>query len=173
MSQNVPTHETHQPIQVTIPTEDDTRTERGPMPTPSLWQVGVKATHKATRREVVVRVIDHKTNQFRAVGDDRTTWQACAEWDVLVELTPQERKKDEARLVLQDEIASLDAEVLPLVEVLCDDADPEKALAKLRAMRRAGMLGAPPSPAAVAAHEQFAASDAARPKRTRKPKVTE
>lgn len=169
MSQNVPTHETHQPIQVTIPTEDDVRAERGPMPVPSLWQVGVKATHKATRREVVVRVVDHKTNQFRAVGDDRTTWQACADWDVLVEPTPQERKKDEARLTLQAEIAELDGEVLPLVEVLCDDPDPEKALAKLRAMRRAGMLGAPVEPAPSGSYTERVEAK----RRARKPKVTE
>lgn len=138
---NVPNHVTHQPVQVVVPSDDDTMVERGPAHTPSLWQAGVQVTHKASRKTGIVRCVDWKTNQFRLVGESRTSWQHCAEWDVLVEPTQAERQKDEAREQLQAEIAELDAEVLPLVEVLCDDADPAKALGKLRAMRRAGMLG--------------------------------
>ena len=140
---NAPNHETHQPIKVEIPADDDVMVERGAMPTPSLWQEGVQVTHKATRRVGVVRIVDWKTNQFRLVGEPRTLWQACSDWDVLVEPTPQERAKDAARETLLAEIAGLDKDVLPLVEVLCDHDDPEKALAKLRAMQKLGMLRSP------------------------------
>lgn len=144
---NVPNHVTHQPVQVVVPSDDDTMVERGPSHTPSLWQTGVQVTHKASRRTGIVRCVDWKTNQFRLVGESRTSWQHCSEWDVLVEPTVAERQKDEAREQLAAEIAELDADMLSLVEVLCDDADPAKALGKLRAMRRAGMLGEAPAPA--------------------------
>lgn len=136
-------HTTHQPIKVTIPTEDDLLVERGRLPTPSIWQIGVQVTHKADpSRTGTVRAVEYGTRQFRIVGSARTQWDSFDEWNVLVEKTPAERAKDEARELLAIELDALDADDLAAVQVLCDDDDPAKALAKLAAMRKMGILAA-------------------------------
>lgn len=143
MSNEAPDHTTHQPIKVSIPTDDDLFVERPRLHTPSLWQAGVQVTHKADpSRAGHVRVVDHMTNQFRLVGQPRTMWESFENWNVLVEKTEAEKAKDEAREMLRLEMESLDADDLAAVEVLCDDPDPTKALAKLSAMRKLGIVGA-------------------------------
>jgi len=143
MSQQQPDHSTHQPIKVSIPTEDDLHVERPRMPVPSIWQVGVQVTNKADpNRTGTVRAVDHSTRQFRLVGSARTMWDVFDEWNVLVEKTPAEKAKDEARELLAIELESLDADDLAAVQILCDDEDPAKALAKLGAMRKMGILAA-------------------------------
>lgn len=138
----VPDHTTHTPIQVTVPTEDDVLLERPRLPTPSLWQDGVRVTHRMDRdRKGIVRRVDWVTNQFRLVGAPRTAWESCEHWDVLVEKSESERAKDAARDALAAEMEALDVDDLAAVEVLCDDPDPVKALAKLSAMRKLGIVG--------------------------------
>lgn len=142
---NAPNHLTHTPIQVVVPTEDDVHVERPRAPTPSLWQEGVQVTHRADRsKHGVVRRVDYVTRQFRLVGAVRTSWESFDEWDVLVEKSQAEKEKDVARDKLRAELDALDADDLAAVEVLCDDADPTKALAKLNAMRKLGILSSKP-----------------------------
>lgn len=142
MTQHAPDHTTHTPINVIVPKEDDVGAERERLPTPSLWQDGVMVTHKQDReRKGHVRRVDHMTRQFRLVGQPRTSWESFDNWDVLVEKSEAEKQKDAAREKLQAELAALDADDLASVEVLCDDPDPAKALAKLGAMRKLGIIG--------------------------------
>lgn len=148
MSNQAPNHTTHTPIQVVVPTEDDVLLERPKMPTPSLWQDGVQVTHKADReRKGVVRRVDWVTRQFRLVGAPRTAWESFDQWDVLVEKSAAEMAKDAARAALAAELETLDADDLAAVEVLCDDPDPAKALTKLNAMRKLGIIGGKPTKA--------------------------
>lgn len=142
-----PTLETHIPIKVEVPADGDyTGVGRPPLPTPSLWQPGVKVVHKLSGREAVVRLIDYYTEQFRAYypdtgeNDDRTTWQVCRDWNVAVQLAPKELERQKAREALEAEIAKLDEHDLAAVSVLVDDPDPKKALAKLEAMRKLGVI---------------------------------
>ncbi len=142
MSQQQPDHTTHTPIQVHVPTEDDVHMERQRLPTPSLWQDGVQVTHKQDReRKGVVRRVEYATRQFRLVGQPRTSWESFDQWDVLVEKSAAEKAKDAAREQLEQELAALDADDLASVEVLCDDPDPSKGLAKFNAMRKLGIIG--------------------------------
>ncbi len=142
MSQQAPDHTTHVPIQVVIPTEDDIMLERPRAPTPSLWQEGVQVTNKADpERKGTERHVEYVTRQFRLVGQPRTHWESFENWNVLVEKSPEEKAKDAARVELETELASLDADDLAAVSVLCDDPDAEKALAKFNAMKRLGIIG--------------------------------
>lgn len=142
MSQQAPDHTTHTPIQVAVSLEDDVLLERERMPTPSLWQEGVQVTHRVDQeRKGVVRRVDWVTRQFRLVGQPRTSWESFENWVVLVEKSAAEKAKDAARLALQAELEALDADDLAAVEVLCDDPDPSKALVKLNAMRKLGIIG--------------------------------
>lgn len=145
MTQQAPDHTTHQPIKVLIPTEDDVLVQRERLPTPSLWQVGVQVTHKADQtRTGTVRVVDYVTNQFRLVGSSRTMWESFEHWNVLVEKTPEEKAKDEARELFLLELESLDPDQLLAVEALCDDPDPAKALAKFNGLKKLGVIGGKP-----------------------------
>lgn len=137
-----PDHTTHVPIQVVVPTEDDVLLERPRAHTPSLWQQGVQVTNKEDQdRKGVVRAVDYVTRQFRLVGEPRTHWESFDNWVVLVEKSPEEKARDAARAELEAELASLDADDLAAVSVLCDDPDAAKALAKFNAMKRLGIIG--------------------------------
>lgn len=141
-TQQAPDHTTHTPIKVVVPTEDDVVFERPRAHTPSLWQDGVQVTHRKDReRTGVVRRVDHLTRQARLVGQPRTSWESFDDWDVLVEKSAEEKAKDAARERLALEMESLSQDDLAAVEVLCDDPDPEKGLAKLNAMRKLGIIG--------------------------------
>lgn len=148
MSQQ-PNHETHVPVKVTIPDDGAFATERAVLPTPSIWQEGVKVKHRSLPIENVVRHVDHKTNQFRPVFDrtgqpaSRTTWESFADWEPLVEMSQAEKDRQAALAKLQAEMDSLGPDDLAAVQVLVDDPSPEKALAKLEAMRRLGIIGKP------------------------------
>lgn len=142
MSNQAPNHLTHQAIQVVIPTEDDVHVQRERLPTPHLFQDGVQVWHKQDpERKGVVRRCDHATRQFRLVGQPRTSWECFDDWNVLVEKSEAEKAKDAAREHLEAELAALDADELAAVQVLVDDDDAVKALAKFNAMRRLGMIG--------------------------------
>lgn len=137
-----PDHTTHTPIKVVIPTEDDLVLERERLETPSIWQEGVQVTHKQDPdRKGVVRRVEYTTRQFRLVGQPRTSWESFDNWNVLVEKTAAEKAKDAARIELEEELAALDADDLAAVQVLCDDDDATKALAKFNAMKRLGIIG--------------------------------
>jgi hypothetical protein len=147
MNQQAPDHTTHTPVKVVVPTEEDViGIERDRLPTPSLWQEGVQVSHRHdASRKGIVRRVEYVTRQFRLVGAARTMWESFDNWIVLVEKSAAEKAKDEAREVLASELALLDADDLAAVEVLCDDPDPTKGLAKLNAMRKLGIIGGSPA----------------------------
>lgn len=142
-----PTIATHVPVVVSLPEEKaEIASFRLDLPTPSLWQHGVKVVRKIDGKEAVVHRIDWSTNMFRAYypGEDRfgerTQWEHCRDWNVAVTLSPQEQERQAARELLDAEIARLDAKSLAAVSVLCDDPDPAKALGKLEALRALGVV---------------------------------
>lgn len=151
-----PTLATHIASTEDLPDEGvDLAVGRPDAPTPSLWQRGVRCTHKVTRKVAVVHRIDWATNMFRAFYpsggvdehgkpagrfSERTEWEHCRDWDVDVTLSPAEMERQASARRLAEEIATLDAHELGLVTVLCDDSDPNRALAKLEAMRSSGLI---------------------------------
>jgi len=147
MSQ-APSIATHIPLIVSgIPAESAEVIDGRPdAPTPSLWQNGSAVTHKVTKRKCVVTRIDYVTRQFRGFfpdenrHSDRTGWENMNDWDVEVTLSPAEIERQNARAKLEEEMTKLDPDSFAAVSVLCDDDDPAKALAKLEAMRRLGVI---------------------------------
>jgi len=179
-----PTLDTHEPVKVHIPPENNELISGRPdLPTPSLWQKSVKVVHKLSGIEAVVVTVDYATMMFRAYypdqGDideetgkpkgrfaDRTEWEHCREWNVAVTYTPRELERQKARAALDAEIARLDPRELAAVAVLCDDPDPAKALGKLEALRALGVVRV----SSAAAQEAVAAvrEPAEKPDRRRK-----
>lgn len=164
----VPSIETHIPLTVAeLPNEPaELAADRPDAPTPSLWQRSVKVKHKVTGKPAIVHKVDHGTMMFRAYYPDelnkdggigrfaeRTEWEHCRDWDVEVTFSPRELERQAARAQLEAEISRLDAKELALVSVLCDDPDATKALAKLEAMRSAGLIKGAPEVVAVAVDE--------------------
>jgi hypothetical protein len=161
-----PTIETHVPVTAPMPEEGtELAVGRADIPPPSLWQHSVKVTHKVTGRQAIVARVDWGTNMFRAFFPnegpmvdgkptgrfaERTEWEHCRDWVVDVTFSPKEMARQAAREKLAEEIGKLDADSLANVTVLCDDPDPAKALAKLEAMRRMGIIKASPETAQAA-----------------------
>jgi hypothetical protein len=159
-----PTTDTHVPVECHIPGEAEwDGGGRPPLEVPSLWRKGVKVVHKLSGREAAIHVIDLSTRMFRAyyldtkTHDSRVEWQHCRDWNVQVTLSPAEEKRVAARRVLEDEIAKLDPKELAAVEVLVDEPDATKALAKLHALRALGVIKAAPEVAQAAITEGKAA----------------
>lgn len=78
-------------------------------------------------------------------------WQSMADWIPQTTLSEAEVLLQETRAKLHQELASLDKGELAAVEVLADDPDPARALAKIEAMRRLGIIKTttPPTKAEV------------------------
>lgn len=173
---NAPNLQTHVPVMMeNMPAESaELAVGRPDLPTPSLWQRGVKVKRRIDDKEAVILRVDWDTNQFRAFyldeGDidpetrrpagrmsERTEWEQCSEWYPEVTLSPAEKERQRARDELALAIQQLDATELAAVEVLCDDPDPAKGLAKLIALRRLGVIKAAPEVAQAAMVENAAA----------------
>ena len=152
---DAPTPETHVAIKVEIPNEsNDVAVGRPDQPPPSLWQRSVKVVRKLDGKEAVVHRVDWSTMMFRAfypdevnreTGEkgrhaDRTEWEHCRDWNVAVTFSPAEIERQAARKMLDDELAKMDARNLALAKVLCDDDDPNKALAKLTLLIESGLI---------------------------------
>lgn len=129
--------------------------DRPDEPTPSLWQRSVRVQHKVSGREAVVVRCDYYTNMFRAFYPDeragdgsmgrygtRREWEHCHDWHVRSVFSPAELDRQAAIAKLEVELAKLDAKDLALVQVLCDDPDPNKNFAKMQALRAAGLIKA-------------------------------
>ncbi len=169
MTQHVaPSIETHVPKTAEIPEEEnELAVGRPDIPVPSLWQQSVRVVHKVTKQPAIVARVDWSMNMFRAYYPDeidpktgdkgrfatRTEWQHCRDWDVEVTFSPRELERQAARQLLEDEISRLDAKSLAAVTVLCDDTDPEKALAKLTALKELGVVKVSVAAAKVAVDE--------------------
>jgi len=132
--------------------------DRPDEPTPSLWQRSVKVQHKVSGREAVVVRVDYYTNMFRAFYPDerdkdgalgrygtRREWEHCHDWHVRSTFSPAELGRQAALAKLErelEEMAQTDPKGLALVQVLCDDPDPNKNFAKIQALRAAGLIKA-------------------------------
>jgi hypothetical protein len=152
-----PSLATHVPQTGELPPEDQGQlTGRPDLPVPSLWQGKVKVRHKTTGEPAIVARVDFGMMMFRAfyparegrdgaVGrwSERTEWEHCREWDVEVTFSPAELERQAAKRLLEEQIEKLDATQIALAKVLCDDADPNKALAKLRMLIQAGLVKVP------------------------------
>ncbi len=159
---NAPNIQTHIPVVAELPTESQEHlVGREDLPVPSLWQVAVKVKHKVTSQEAVVCRMDHAMNMFRAfypnegdIDDDgkpkgrfapRTEWQHCRDWQVDVTFSPKELERQAAASEFRRQTEAMDPNELAAVMVLVDADDPAKALAKLEALRRLGVVKAAPS----------------------------
>lgn len=171
MSNQAPSIATHIPVTVDMPDEDATLAVGRPdLPTPSLWQRSVQVAHKITGKSAIVQRVDYATNMFRAFYPDegeldpetgapkgrfaeRTEWEHCRDWNVAVTFSPKELERQAAFKKLRDEMDRLDKTTLALMSVLCEDADPVRALAKLEALRHIGAVKVAPEVAAAAIDE--------------------
>lgn len=153
----VPSIDTHIPVVGQMPEEPkDQVSGRPDLPTPSLWQKQVKLTHRVTGKPAIVVRIDHAMMMFRAYYPtdtnadgglgrfaERTEWEHCRDWEVETTFSPAELERQAARKLLEEQISLLDPTQVALAKVLCDDADPNKALAKLRMLIQAGLVKVP------------------------------
>lgn len=119
---------------------------RADLPVPSLWQARVKVRHRSTKRQAVIFRINHDMNQMRLFYPDedrlstRTEWENCKDWEPELTFSPAELERQAAQAKLEADIAKLDASSIGLARVLCDDPDPNKALAKLGLLVQSGLL---------------------------------
>ncbi len=153
-----PSVETHIPEKGELPPEEERLiADRPDAPTPSLWQRAVKVHHRTTGEPAMVVRVDWGTNLFRAYYSERkdpitgakgtysgrTEWESCSAWDVETTFSPLELERQVAAAALVEEIASMTEQERALVSVWCDDPDPNKNVAKLQALRVAGMIKTP------------------------------
>jgi hypothetical protein len=158
-----PSLATHVPQTGELPAEDQGQlTGRPDLPVPSLWQGKVKVRHKATGEPAIVARLDFGLMMFRAFythregrngemgrWSERTEWEHCRDWDVEVTFSPAELERQAAKKLLEEQISRLDGQQIALARVLCDDTDPNKALAKLRMLIQSGLVKIPEEVAAM------------------------
>ncbi|MGL4444248.1 MAG: hypothetical protein ACRCU1_11520 [Alsobacter sp.] len=155
----------HVPVTVDeIPEEASAdMTSRPDIPPPSAYARTAVVEHRRTRKRAVVHRVDFVTRQMRLWYPDRsdlprekqfdarTEWQSFDEWDPIITFSPDEVERQNAVKLFEDELLAFDAQGLALVKVFCDDDDPVKSLAKVRALKLSGMVrtkdGATPAPA--------------------------
>lgn len=150
-----PSAETHIPEKGDLPDEPERLiADRPDAPTPSLWQRSVKVKHKLTGEPALVQRIDWGVGLFRAyyterldpesgkkgVFATRTQWESCSNWDVETTFAPHEIERQVAAAALAAEYDSLSDQERALVLAFCDDPDPNRNVAKLQALRAAGLI---------------------------------
>jgi hypothetical protein len=150
-----PSVETHIPEKGELPKEEERLiADRPDAPTPSLWQRAVKVRHRVTGEPAMVVNPQWATCQFRAYYTDRldpitgvkgtygnrTQFESFDRWEVETTFSPLELERQAAAASLAEEIASMTEQERALVSVWCDDPDPNKNVAKLQALRVAGMI---------------------------------
>ena len=150
-----PSVETHIPEKGDLPPEEERLiADRPDAPTPSLWQRAVKVKHKATGEPAMVVRPLWDTNQFRAFYSERldpitgakgtygnrTQFESFERWEVETTFSPLELERQTAAAALAEEVASLTEQERAMVALWCDDPDPNKNVAKLQALRTAGMI---------------------------------
>lgn len=154
-----PSIATHVALTESLPPENQgALVGRPDLPTPHLWQKQVKVRHKVTGKPAVVVRTDYGTCMFRAFFPDemnnegtmgrfseRTEWYHFKDWDVETTFSPAELERQAAKTLLENQIAKLDAKQIALARVLCDDPDPNKALAKLQMLISADLVKMPES----------------------------
>lgn len=173
----------HIPVTEEVPEETvdaETDFRRPDIPPKSAWARTAVVIHRRTKQRAVVHRVDLVTRQMRLwypdrkhlpndeQFDNRTGWQTLdGDWEPEITFSPEEIERQTAEKDFEAEIGALDKASLEFVLTFCDDPDPRKRLAKLRALRKspvfASTMGPSPEPAA-------APVDAVLPEETRKPK---
>lgn len=178
----IPSIDTHVPLTAELPPENQGQLVGRPdLPTPHLWQGKVKVKHKATGRPAVVVRVDYGMMMFRAYYpednngagrfSERTEWEHCHAWEVEVTWSEAELERQAAAKLLEEQIAKLDAKQIALARVLCDDKDPNKALAKLRLLIQGGLVKMPEEVAASMVEPEMPPEPVQRVKKKAEPKV--
>lgn len=150
----------HVPVTVAVPSEDaESSHDRPDIPPPSAYARTAVVTHRRTKQRAVVHRVDLITRQLRLwypdrahmpskdQFDGRTAWQSFDDWDPEIMFSPEEIERQEAKKLFALELEAFDADGLALVTVFCDDADPVKALGKIRALKRTNMVRLKDEPA--------------------------
>jgi hypothetical protein len=131
---------------------DDAAHDRPDIPCASAFAKGAIVTNMRTKQKAVVHRVDLVTRQMRLwypdrkdlpikqQFDGRTEWRSFDEWIPEIKLSPEEVERQEAKRLFEKELEAFDADGLQLVTVFCDDPDPVKALAKIRAMKKTGIV---------------------------------
>jgi hypothetical protein len=143
----------HIPVLVDVPQEEvRDMQDRPDIPPPSAYARTAVVTHRKTKQRAVIHRVDLVTRQLRLwypdrahlphaeQFDTRTGWQSFDDWEPEIQFSPEEIKRQEAAALFQQELEAFDSEGLELVTVFCDDPDPVKALAKLRALKRSQIV---------------------------------
>lgn len=144
----------HIPVTVDdIPNEEAAEMhDRPDIPPPSAWARTAVVTHRRTKVRAVVHRVDFVTRQLRLwypdrkhlpqaeQFDSRTGWQSFEDWEPEITFSPEEIERQKAKELFEQELLAFDAEGLSLVTVFCDDPDPVKALAKIRALKKTNIV---------------------------------
>lgn len=143
----------HIPVTADVPKEDSAEMhDRPDIPPPSAYARTAVVTHRRTKQRAVIHRVDFVTRQLRLwypdrshlpqaeQFDTRTGWQPFDEWEPEIMFSPEEIERQHAKALFEQELAAFDAEGLSLVTVFCDDPDPVKALAKLRALKKTNLV---------------------------------
>lgn len=136
-----------------LPTEEAVELhDRPDIPPPSAYARAAVVTHRRTRERAVIHRVDFITRQIRLwypdrahlpqrdQFDSRTGWQSFDEWEPEITYSVAEVERQQAKALFDRELEAFDDEGLSLVTVFCDDADPVKALGKLRALKRSNIV---------------------------------
>jgi len=135
--------------------------DRPDIPPPSAYARAAVVTHRRTKERAVIHRVDFITRQIRLwypnrahlpqrdQFDTRTGWQSFDEWEPEITFSADEIERQQAKALFAKEIEAFDAEGLSLVTVFCDDADPVKALGKLRALKRSNIVRVKEEPAGL------------------------
>lgn len=140
----------HIPVTADVPEEPVGDLEDRPdIPVPSAYARGAVVRHRIEGTKAVIHRVDHITRQLRLYYPDRpegkryeprTTWHSFESWEPEITLSPEEVERQNALKLFEEELTDFDAAGLELVKVFCDDPDPIKALAKVRALKKSGMV---------------------------------
>lgn len=152
----------HIPVTADVPQEEvGEMRDRPDIPPPSAWARTAVVTHRRTKQRAVIHRVDFVTRQLRLwypdkkdlplsdQFDSRTQWQSFEDWEPEIMFSPEEIERQQAKALFEAELEAFDAEGLSLVTVFCDDPDPVKALAKLRALKRSNIVRTKDEPAAT------------------------
>lgn len=132
--------------------EDAHMHDRPDIPPPSAYARAAVVTNRRTKVRAVVHRVDLITRQLRLwypdrkdlplrdQFDTRTGWQSFDDWEPEITFSAEEIERQEAKRLFAEELLAFDADGLSLVTVFCDDADPVKALAKIRALKKSNLV---------------------------------
>jgi hypothetical protein len=147
----------HVPVTQEVPKEElgDGDFRRPDIPVPSAFARGAVVIHRRTKARAAVHRVDLVTRQMRLwypdrahlpndeQFDNRTGWQTIdGDWEPEITFSPEEVERQTAQAAFERECEAFDNDELEFVLQFCDDPDPRRKLAKLKAMQRKGLVNA-------------------------------